>query len=89
MLEWQLWGRGTDVLIEVMERETLLRIDRARIKAYRDMLVVLRERMRAELVAGKSLDEIIAARITSDYAKEWPGGHDRFVRLLYQELSKQ
>jgi hypothetical protein len=33
MLEWQLWGKGTDVLIEVMERETLVRIDRARIKA--------------------------------------------------------
>jgi hypothetical protein len=32
MMEWQLWGRGTDVLIEVMERETLVRIDRARIK---------------------------------------------------------
>lgn len=61
--------------------------DRARIGAFRDMLMVLRERMRAELVAGKSLDQIIAAKITSDYAKDWPGGHDRFVRLLYQELS--
>lgn len=63
--------------------------DRARIGAFRDMLLVLRERMRAELVAGKSLDEVVAARITSDYAKDWPGGHDRFVRLLYQELSKR
>lgn len=31
MMEWQMWGRGTEVLIEVMERETILRIDRARI----------------------------------------------------------
>lgn len=30
-LEWQLWGGATDVLIEVMERETMVRIDRGRI----------------------------------------------------------
>jgi hypothetical protein len=31
LMEMQLWGRGTDVLIEVMERETIVRIDRGRI----------------------------------------------------------
>lgn len=62
--------------------------DRARIKAYRDMLVALRERMRAEVAAGRTLEQVLAARITADYAREWPGGHDRFVRVLYQELSR-
>ena len=29
--EWRLWGRGTDVLIEVLDRDTVIRIDRGRI----------------------------------------------------------
>jgi cyclase len=62
--------------------------DRARVKAFRDMLVVLRDRMRTEIAAGRSVEQVLAARITADYAKEWPGGHERFVRLLYQELSR-
>lgn len=33
MMEWQLWGQGTDILITVLERDTIVRIDRARIKA--------------------------------------------------------
>lgn len=63
--------------------------DRARVKAYRDMLVVLRDRMAAEVRAGRTLEEVIAMRITAPYAAGWPGGHERFVRLLYQELSRR
>jgi hypothetical protein len=29
--EWRLWGRGTDILIEVLDRDTVIRIDRGRI----------------------------------------------------------
>lgn len=63
--------------------------DRARVKAYRDMLVTLRDRMKAEVAAGKTVDQVLAANITAPYAKEWPGGHERFVRLLYQELTRR
>ena len=31
--EWRLWGTGTDVLIEVLSRDTIVRIDRGRIIA--------------------------------------------------------
>ena len=31
MHEWRLWGRGTDVLLETMEAETIVRLDRSRI----------------------------------------------------------
>lgn len=31
--EWQLWGRATDVLLAVLERDTVVRIDRGRIVA--------------------------------------------------------
>ena len=63
--------------------------DRARVQAWRDMLVVLRDRMTAEIKAGKTVDQVLAANITADYLKDWPGGHERFVRLLYQELSRR
>ncbi|HWP38412.1 MAG TPA: MBL fold metallo-hydrolase [Gemmatimonadales bacterium] len=63
--------------------------DRARLQAFRDMLVTLRERMRAEIAAGKTLEQVLAARITADFEKEWPGGHERWVRMAYQELSRR
>ncbi|MGQ0538997.1 MAG: MBL fold metallo-hydrolase [Gemmatimonadaceae bacterium] len=61
--------------------------DRARLKAWRDALFTLRERMRAEIAAAKTIEQILAANMTEPYAKEWPGGHERFVRTLYEELS--
>jgi glyoxylase-like metal-dependent hydrolase (beta-lactamase superfamily II) len=63
--------------------------NRARLQMYRDMLVTLRDRMRTEVAARRSVDDVLAAKITEPYAKEWPGGHERFVRLLYQELSRR
>ncbi len=61
--------------------------DRARLKAWRDALYTLRERMRSEIAAGKTIDQILAANIAAPYAKDWPAGHERFVRTLYEELS--
>jgi glyoxylase-like metal-dependent hydrolase (beta-lactamase superfamily II) len=63
--------------------------DRARLKAYRDMVVALRDRIRAEIAAGKTLDQILAAKVTAAYEKEFPAGHERFVRLAYQELARR
>ena len=63
--------------------------DRARVKAFRDMLVVLRDRMKAEVLAGKTVDQVLAANVSAAYAKEWPNGHERFIRLLYQETSRR
>lgn len=61
--------------------------DRARLQAWRDMLAALHDRMRREIAAGRSLDEILAQRITEPYAREFPGGHDRFLRTLHAELT--
>ncbi len=63
--------------------------DRARLKAWRDMLLTLRDRMATELAAGRTLDQILALKITEPFAKDFPSGHDRFVRLLFQEMSKR
>jgi glyoxylase-like metal-dependent hydrolase (beta-lactamase superfamily II) len=63
--------------------------DRARLQAYHDMLVALRDRMRQEIAAGKTADQVLAMDITAPYRKEWPGGHERFVRTLHRELSER
>ncbi len=61
--------------------------DRARLKAWRDALFTLRERMRGEILAGKTIEQLLAANMAAAYASDWPGGHERFIRTLYEELS--
>jgi glyoxylase-like metal-dependent hydrolase (beta-lactamase superfamily II) len=61
--------------------------NRARLKAWRDAIADARERMRTAIAGRRTLEQVLGDSITKAYAKEWPGGHDRFVRLLFQELS--
>ncbi|MGQ0640856.1 MAG: MBL fold metallo-hydrolase [Gemmatimonadaceae bacterium] len=61
--------------------------DRARLKAWRDALFALRDKVRAEIAASKTIEQVLAAKLTEPYAKDWPGGHERFIRTLYEELS--
>lgn len=63
--------------------------DRARLKVYRDMLVALRDRVRTLISTGKTVEQILELNIGAPYAKEFPGGHERFVRLAHQELSRK
>jgi cyclase len=61
--------------------------DRARVKAYHDMLYVLRDRMRREVAARHTIGQVLASKITADYDAEWPANRERFLRILHQELS--
>ena len=63
--------------------------DRARLKTYRDMVVALRDRVRTLISTGKTLEQILELNIGAAYAKDFPGGHERFVRLAHQELTKR
>jgi len=60
---------------------------RSELAAWRAMLVDLRDRLQAEIAAGKTVDQILAAKITERYARDWPGGHERFIREAYRELA--
>ena len=62
-------------------------VGRTELEAWRRMLVSLRDQLKAEIAAGKTVDQVLAAKLTEPYAKDWPGGHERFVRTVYQELS--
>lgn len=63
--------------------------NRSRLTTWRDALVALRDRMQQEIAAGKTADQVIAAKISEPYAKEFPAGHERFLRLLHEELSRR
>lgn len=65
-------------------------VDRNAVIAHRDMILVLRDRVAKMIQEGKSQEEVIAAKVTSDYDSKVPGGAgmtaDRFIGQLYAEL---
>ena len=63
--------------------------DRARLKAWRDAVNTVRDRVQKEMRGGKTIEQILALKLSAEYEKEWPGGHDRFVRAVFEELSRK
>jgi glyoxylase-like metal-dependent hydrolase (beta-lactamase superfamily II) len=61
--------------------------DRARVKAYRDMLVAMRDRMKKEIAAKHTIEQVLASKITADYDATVSVNRERFLRILFQELS--
>jgi cyclase len=70
---------------------------RVDVKAYRDMILDVQSRMRKMMDDGKSLQDILAAKLTAAYDSNVPGGAvplpigvgtsaDRFISALYTEL---
>jgi cyclase len=60
------------------------------LRAYRDMIATIRERVRAAMQQGKSLEAIKAAKLTTDYDDRTRGGTtvngDAFVEFVYRSL---
>ena len=61
--------------------------DRTRLQAYHDMLVTMRDRMRREVAARRTIEQVLASNISAEYDTEWRSGRERFLRILHQELS--
>jgi len=61
--------------------------DRARLQAYHDMLVVVRDRMRKEIAAKHTIEQVLASAITAEYDASWKTNRERFLQILHQELS--
>jgi glyoxylase-like metal-dependent hydrolase (beta-lactamase superfamily II) len=60
--------------------------DRAQLLEYRDMLVAIRGNIAALKAQGRSLDEILAARLTAAHDAKWGNfvvGPDLFTRLVH------
>jgi cyclase len=63
--------------------------DKAALQIYRDVMATVRDRVKALVVAGKTLDEVKAAAPTKDLDAKWGTGFmkaDVFVPLVYQSL---
>jgi len=69
-------------------------VDRFEVVEYRDMVTIVRDRIRAAIKKGMTLDQVRAANLTLDYdyrygAKTGPGTTDRFVESIYKSLTKK
>jgi cyclase len=63
--------------------------DKGALTKYRDMLVAIRDRIKMQKDAGKTLKEVIAAKPTADFDAAWGAGlmmPDAFVTLVYTTL---
>jgi cyclase len=65
-------------------------IKRDDIVPYRDMIIAIADKVRAMIAQGKSLQEVLSAKLTASYDAKVVGGTDasaeRFVSAVYQQL---
>lgn len=63
--------------------------NRATLMAHRDMLFVLRDRIAKMVQEGKTLEQVLAAKVTGDYdpGVPDPSTAEPFIRAVYAELS--
>jgi cyclase len=61
--------------------------DSADVAYYRDMVTVIRDRIRDQIRNGKSLEEVKAAGLTKDYDGRY-GSPDTFIEAAYKSLKK-
>ena len=67
--------------------------DEHEVTEYRDMVVIVRDRVQALIKSGATLDQVKAARVTADYdtrygATSGPWTTDMFVEAVYQSLTQ-
>jgi len=93
---------GLDLLNKVAGPNTKLVpgtiITRADLIPYHDMIVAVRNRVQGLIAQGKSLQEVLAAKVTAPFDAKVEGGQlpagaqgssaDRFVTEVYQEVKR-
>ena len=87
---------GIDRLLTMIDRDTKVipghgRLSNAKdVRRYRNMLVAVRARVAAEIRAGKTPEEVIAAKPTAAFDPEWGQGYingELLTKILYDDLS--
>jgi glyoxylase-like metal-dependent hydrolase (beta-lactamase superfamily II) len=64
---------------------------RADLQNYRDMLVQVRQRVKASITAGKTTDQAVAAAPTKDFDAKWGGGYvtpEVFTKMVFSSLTQ-
>jgi cyclase len=87
---------GLDVTMKSADANTTLvpghgtLIKRDAIIPYRDMILAVQDQVQRMVTQGKSLQEVLAAKVTAAYDAKVAGGTgesaDRFISAMYQEL---
>jgi cyclase len=87
---------GLDLTMKMANANTVLvpghgtLIKRDDILPYRDMIFMVREKVQQMIAQGKSVQDVLAAKLTATYDAKTAGGTgasaDRFVSAVYQEL---
>ncbi|MES3032518.1 MAG: MBL fold metallo-hydrolase [Gemmatimonadota bacterium] len=62
--------------------------DRERLKLWRNAVYAVRERVQRQVQARKTIEEVLAMKLADEFTKDFPGGHDRFIRAVFDEFSK-
>jgi glyoxylase-like metal-dependent hydrolase (beta-lactamase superfamily II) len=63
---------------------------RADLQAYRDMLAQVRQRIKALITTGKTMDETVATAPTKDFDAKWGTGYvtpDVFTKIIFSSLT--
>ncbi|HEV8265358.1 MAG TPA: MBL fold metallo-hydrolase [Gemmatimonadales bacterium] len=66
--------------------------DRAALQTYRTMLVTVRDRIKQAVTAGRTLEQVQAAKPTAEFDAAWGTGRitpTLFVQILYQDLTRR
>ncbi len=63
--------------------------DRERLKLWRNAVYAVRERVQRQVRARKTIDEVLAMKLGEEFVKDFPGGHDRFIRAVFDEFAKK
>lgn len=90
--------KAYDLLVEVCDADTKVipghgvvsNVDE--VKAVRDMMQVIRDRVKARIAAGDSLEQIQAAGLTAEYDQRWDSGRRigsaaELLRAAYQDIA--
>jgi hypothetical protein len=87
-----------DVVMETMNDETVVIpghgpvSNKAKLKAYQDMLAGISGKVAALMKEGKSLEEVIAAKPTAEFDEVWAKGFltpDTFAKIVYNGLAEE
>ena len=65
--------------------------DRKALKAFRDMLITVRDNVKAMVQAGKTLDQVIDAGPSKKFDEKWGEGFMKpadFIKIVYSSLKK-
>ena len=63
--------------------------NKAELKAFRDMVAAVRDRVQQLVAQGKTREQVLAEKPTAAFDARWGGNVDRFVGYLHDELSKK